>query len=243
MAEEYPSDWDRRRKKVYRRDNYECQNCGSKGGAYGNTELHAHHIVPKSKGGTHQLTNLQTLCHDCHRRVHGHPVGRSKKKSSPSGGATDFFAVFGCIFHIGVGITTGLWLSFLHPLTLFITIIYLAAVVYFYINSYRLWKGGEISQLFEVFILKYWDIVGKKAVKSIGSHRKTNIVFTLTPVIGIFLGVFIGAIPFARPMFLILGLFIAILSVNILPVMVVLVTVNTDLSDPKSNQLDWDIPE
>lgn len=54
MSQEYPSDWSTRRKEVYERDDYTCQNCGSKGGPRGNTELHAHHIVPKSKGGRHK---------------------------------------------------------------------------------------------------------------------------------------------------------------------------------------------
>lgn len=28
----YPDDWDKRRRKVYKRDSFECQNCGRKGG-------------------------------------------------------------------------------------------------------------------------------------------------------------------------------------------------------------------
>ncbi|MFW5950377.1 MAG: HNH endonuclease [archaeon] len=70
MATEYPPDWNTRRKKVYQRDNYTCQHCGVKGGPIGNAELHAHHIVPKSKGGTHQLSNLHTLCAKCHQAAH-----------------------------------------------------------------------------------------------------------------------------------------------------------------------------
>lgn len=71
----YPPDWDSRRKRVYRRDGYQCQNCGADGGSNGDTELHAHHIVPKSEGGTHRLSNLTTLCRSCHSDVHGYPVG------------------------------------------------------------------------------------------------------------------------------------------------------------------------
>jgi len=69
MSKEYPPDWDKRRKKVYRRDRYECQNCG-RGGESNNIELHAHHIVPKSKGGTHKMSNLISLCKKCHDAVH-----------------------------------------------------------------------------------------------------------------------------------------------------------------------------
>lgn len=66
----YPSDWPQRRVRVYRRDNYECQSCDAKGGKNGDHELHAHHIVPISDDGTHNMSNLLTLCKDCHNKVH-----------------------------------------------------------------------------------------------------------------------------------------------------------------------------
>ncbi|WP_435177948.1 HNH endonuclease [Halorussus sp. AFM4] len=75
MTRDYPSDWDKRRKAVYRRDSYQCQHCGAQGGPRGNTELHAHHVVPKSRGGSHNPNNLTTLCQQCHSQVHGRPVG------------------------------------------------------------------------------------------------------------------------------------------------------------------------
>lgn len=99
MEREYPSDWDSRRKKVYRRDNYTCQNCGAKGGPKGNAELHAHHIVPKSKGGTHEISNLQTVCKECHKAIHGNtvaPTGRSAKDSSEN--ELDPLLIFGISF-------------------------------------------------------------------------------------------------------------------------------------------------
>jgi 5-methylcytosine-specific restriction endonuclease McrA len=67
----YPDDWDTRRRQVYKRDDYTCRNCGQTGGDKGETELHAHHIVPKSRGGSHSLSNLATLCKECHRDAHG----------------------------------------------------------------------------------------------------------------------------------------------------------------------------
>jgi len=70
VTKDYPSDWRSRRKQVYKRDDYTCQNCGAMGGKKGNNELHAHHVVPKSSGGTHNLNNLKTLCEDCHQAVH-----------------------------------------------------------------------------------------------------------------------------------------------------------------------------
>lgn len=65
----YPDNWDEIRRLVYNRDGYTCQNCGR-----GDVELHCHHIVPKSRGGTHRLSNLVTLCKDCHDAVHNKHV-------------------------------------------------------------------------------------------------------------------------------------------------------------------------
>lgn len=69
----YPSDWSRRRERVFRRDDYTCQECGAMGGDYGPAQLHAHHIVPTSRGGTHDLGNLETRCSNCHRTEHQNP--------------------------------------------------------------------------------------------------------------------------------------------------------------------------
>jgi 5-methylcytosine-specific restriction endonuclease McrA len=63
----YPDDWDDLRRIVYARDGYRCMNCGASG-----VELHAHHIVPLSRGGTNNLTNLTTLCERCHTLLHPH---------------------------------------------------------------------------------------------------------------------------------------------------------------------------
>lgn len=81
---QYPSDWDKRRRKVYRRDRYRCQQCSVRGGRNGNAELHAHHIRPLSRGGSNNYSNLITLCSNCHSAVHGRPVGTAAfKKSKP----------------------------------------------------------------------------------------------------------------------------------------------------------------
>ena len=80
--EQYPNDWDSRRKAVYARDGHTCQNCGAKGGPFGNNELHCHHIVPKSKGGSHAKSNLTTLCRDCHNKVHDHHIPKMSEVSS-----------------------------------------------------------------------------------------------------------------------------------------------------------------
>jgi len=80
MTTNYPSDWNSRRQQVLERDEFICQNCGIQGGSHGNAELHAHHVVPKSRGGSHDVSNLISLCSDCHNTVH------SKNAQAPSHG-------------------------------------------------------------------------------------------------------------------------------------------------------------
>lgn len=89
MANGYPPDWNKRRRLIYRRDNYQCQKCGRQGGPHGDAELHCHHIRPKSKGGSHHPSNLQTLCWQCHNRVHKHHVPRRSSRRSRSESTSD----------------------------------------------------------------------------------------------------------------------------------------------------------
>lgn len=49
------------RKQVFERDGYRCRQCD------GWEDLEADHIVPWSRGGKHELANLQTLCGRCNR--------------------------------------------------------------------------------------------------------------------------------------------------------------------------------
>jgi len=87
-TQDYPPDWDRRRQRVYSRDDYQCQNCRRRGGPYGDVELHAHHIVPKSRGGVHRFENLVTLCEPCHDAVHSGnavaPTAITEAEAEPS---------------------------------------------------------------------------------------------------------------------------------------------------------------
>lgn len=58
--------------KVKIRDGFGCRLCGDwKGKYYPETDaivedIHAHHIIPKSQGGTNTMENLITLCDLCH---------------------------------------------------------------------------------------------------------------------------------------------------------------------------------
>jgi hypothetical protein len=58
--------WGQLRKQIFERDKYTCQgfNCRI------NKNLTVHHIIPKSLGGKNNLSNLTTLCFECHKKVH-----------------------------------------------------------------------------------------------------------------------------------------------------------------------------
>lgn len=70
------SGWQYKRKQAIERDNFQCQKCGIHGGPDGSVELHVNHVVPKSEGGSDDLSNLQTLCRECHMHLHEFPTSR-----------------------------------------------------------------------------------------------------------------------------------------------------------------------
>lgn len=60
-------EWDRVRKSILKRDNYQCQNqnCRKKG-----VPLDVHHICEVEYGGANDPRNLISLCRDCHALLH-----------------------------------------------------------------------------------------------------------------------------------------------------------------------------
>ena len=61
------------------RDEYTCQHC-----KVTKTQLHVHHIIYRSKGGSNDETNLITLCKTCHEAVHKKEIHlnlKGKKKN------------------------------------------------------------------------------------------------------------------------------------------------------------------
>ena len=50
---------------VFHRDNYQCQSCGKK---EQETQLNIDHIIPLAKGGSNDISNLQTLCQTCNQQ-------------------------------------------------------------------------------------------------------------------------------------------------------------------------------
>lgn len=53
---------------VLNRDNYTCQYCRGK---HKDSRLEVHHIIFRSNGGSDDQENLITLCHTCHKALHG----------------------------------------------------------------------------------------------------------------------------------------------------------------------------
>lgn len=69
----YGADWDEKRKRVLRRDDYTCQRCGHKSGPHAGDEgriLQVHHVEKLSEGGSNDESNLLSLCRPCHGVQH-----------------------------------------------------------------------------------------------------------------------------------------------------------------------------
>lgn len=62
---------------VFKRDNHTCQECG----AGREAKLHVHHIIPVSRGGTDEMSNLVTLCESCNQSI-GNRIYKTKTKTS-----------------------------------------------------------------------------------------------------------------------------------------------------------------
>jgi 5-methylcytosine-specific restriction protein A len=58
--------WQVLRQTVLERDRWLCLECLRNGIYTSATEVD--HIIPRSQGGSDDLSNLQSLCHECHKR-------------------------------------------------------------------------------------------------------------------------------------------------------------------------------
>ena len=62
--------WDIKRKKCLKRDNYTCQSC------YKQTKLSVHHLAGYNKIPNEPITNLISICDSCHKfqhKMYGYP--------------------------------------------------------------------------------------------------------------------------------------------------------------------------
>jgi 5-methylcytosine-specific restriction protein A len=53
------------RQYVFERDNYQCRSCGK---THKTVKLQIDHIIPLAKGGSNDMSNLQTLCSECNQQ-------------------------------------------------------------------------------------------------------------------------------------------------------------------------------
>lgn len=66
-ARGYGAAWQRLRLQVLKRDGYRCQCSDCKRSGRVRLAHAVDHIVPKAKGGTDELGNLQAINNECHR--------------------------------------------------------------------------------------------------------------------------------------------------------------------------------
>ena len=66
-------EWLERSRKVKERDGNTCTTCPH------TDNLEAHHKKFLSQGGNNSMSNLVTLCHTCHEKIHGQKFGRSRR--------------------------------------------------------------------------------------------------------------------------------------------------------------------
>jgi len=76
------------RDRIKSRDNFTCQNCGHKHSGFGEIKLHVDHIIPRSKGGSDEDSNLRTLCSSCNLLKSNHIFNELKEKQM--GGSNGF---------------------------------------------------------------------------------------------------------------------------------------------------------
>ena len=65
------------RQNIYARDKYRCQYCGTK---FPSEELNYDHIIPKSRGGKTEWTNIVTCCIQCNRKKGGRTPKEARMK-------------------------------------------------------------------------------------------------------------------------------------------------------------------
>jgi len=90
----YGSAWDKIRLIVLKRDNGLCQCSKCQGGKIRVTPAtEVDHIIPKAKGGTDALDNLQAINKECHKKKTAREQGRTLKQKTAIG--TDGYPVTG----------------------------------------------------------------------------------------------------------------------------------------------------
>lgn len=76
---DYGANWHNLAEQCKIKAGYCCQKCG-KSFINNKISLHAHHIIPLSKGGRNVLSNLIAVCENCHSKIHGKTINTSRFK-------------------------------------------------------------------------------------------------------------------------------------------------------------------
>ena len=72
-----PPGWERVRRRVLRRDGYRCYVCGAEGASQ------VDHIIPVSRGGTDDESNLASICNACHAAKTSREANARNPKAAP----------------------------------------------------------------------------------------------------------------------------------------------------------------
>jgi 5-methylcytosine-specific restriction endonuclease McrA len=67
------------RQYVFERDDFQCQNCGRSTLHDPTVKLNVDHIIAITKGGSDDLSNLQTLCSRCNQQKSNHYSERFRR--------------------------------------------------------------------------------------------------------------------------------------------------------------------
>ena len=78
-ARGYGYRWGKLRARILR-DGIWCQPCLAAGRKTIATEVD--HVLPKAKGGTDEASNLQSICHDCHKAKTQADAGNGKHRAA-----------------------------------------------------------------------------------------------------------------------------------------------------------------
>lgn len=70
-------EWQKARKQALKRDGHLCVPCLHNGRPTPATEVD--HVLPRAKGGTDDLDNLESICRDCHQAKTAADEGRTYK--------------------------------------------------------------------------------------------------------------------------------------------------------------------
>jgi len=84
-------DWESIVPAVRERDRNRCQNCLAEGD---DVTLNTHHVVPRGQGGSNRMSNLLTLCKQCHAAAHGDTMAPVLRWYSNGEMASDEFSIY-----------------------------------------------------------------------------------------------------------------------------------------------------